>query len=240
MEKRKVNVGTIKDWLQVVAIVVAATWAIWKFIYEDRILPERIPPHVIMTSEMQKIGTKNSMTAIRVNVNINNTSHRKVYALSSWYHVAGSKIEGYSLDDTTFADAIEAKMNGKDGGGRIPRYFYDKDFEVIEAGALLDKGWWFEAGEEVSKSFVIFVPEGEYDLLRFWADIDVAKNTEPFVEKWEVKKGVLLNPLIYLKLDGFEEDSARVELYYPLGKHKELQEKYSLVHTKTYSELSLW
>jgi len=242
MEERKAKVSSIKDSLQTIAIVVAAVWAIWKFIYEDRILPERIPPHVIMTSEMQKIGTKNSMAAIRVNVNINNTSHRKVYALSCWYHIAGSKIEGYRADDTSFAEAIKVKMNGKDAGGRISRYFYDREIEVIEAGALLDSGWWFEAGEEVSKSFVIFVPEGKYDLLKFWTDINVAKNIEPFVVKWEVQKEGAIYPENYLKLDGFEEDSSRVEIYDPLkiSRHKELQESYHLVHTKTNSELSLW
>lgn len=234
------NMSTVKDWLQTIAIVVAAIWAVWKFIYEDRILPQKLPPHLIMASEMEIIGTKNSMTAIRVKVDIHNSSQRKIPVLSSWYHIAGSRIDSYELEDKDFSNALKKNMNDRNSNGRTPRYFYDKDFIIIEAGKLLDEGWWFEANEKFTKSFIVLVPANNYDLIKLQADVNVAKNIEPFFEKWEVNEDCSVSPLTYLRLDGFEQDSSRAEQYDPLAKHKELQADHHLVHTNTSSELSLW
>jgi hypothetical protein len=239
-ELKKWDVNIAKDWLQTIAIVMAAIWAIWKFIYEDRILPDRIPPHVIMTSEMEKIGSRDSITAIRVKVDIHNTSKRKVYVLSSWYHIAGSRIDTYDLANVDFSGALKNNMNDQNITRRTPRYFYDKDFTIVEAGKLLDNGWWFEADEEFSKSFIVFLPENKYDLIKLRADVNVAKHIEPFVDRWEVNEDCSVYPVTYLKLEGFESDTSRVERYDPLAKHKDIQSRHHLVHTNTASELSLW
>lgn len=239
MEERKRKVDSIKDWLQVMAIVTAALWAIWKFIYEDRILPERIPPHVIMTSEMEKIGQKNSLLAIRVRINVHNSSSRKVNVLTSWYQISAAKIRAYELDDSTFSASLEENMNGQ-FFTRLPRNFYDEVFQIIEAGKFLDNGWWFEADEKSSVDFVVYIPENKYDLIRLLAGINVGKNVEPFVFRWNVTEDCKFEQFTYLKMEGFEQDSSRVELYDPLGKHKKLQQKYHLVMTQTNSELSLW
>jgi hypothetical protein len=234
------NLSTVKDWLQTIAIVIAAIWAIWKFIYEDRILPDRLPPHLVMTSEMEKIGTRSSITAIRVKVDIHNTSKRKVYVLSSWYHIAGSRIDTYDLANVDFSGALKNNMNDQNSTRRNPRYFYDKDFMIVEAGKVLDNGWWFEADEKFSKSFIVFLPENKYDLIRLTADVNVAKNIDPFVDRWEINEDCSVYPVTYLKLEGFENDTSRVKRYDPLAKHKDIQSKYHLVHTNTASELSLW
>jgi hypothetical protein len=240
MEEKKWKVNTVKDWLQILAIVVAATWAIWKFIYQDRILPEKLPPHLVMTSEMEIIGVENSMTAVRVKVDIHNSSKRKIAVLSSWYHIAGSRIDSYELENTEFSAALKRNMNDRNIIKRTPRYFYDIDFMIIEAGKLLDESWWFEADEKFTKSFIVFVPANKYDLIKLRADVNVAKNIEPFVDRWEVDEDCSVYPVTYLKLEGFESDTSRVERYDPLAKHKDIQSKYHLVHTNTASELSLW
>lgn len=66
------TIATIRDIVEIVAIVAAGVWALYVFVYEQRIKPASEPPAILLTGSMQKVGQHNGLVQISYSATVRN------------------------------------------------------------------------------------------------------------------------------------------------------------------------
>ncbi len=235
----------VRNWVEVVAIILAGGWAYYRFVYEA----SKVRPLLVLSSSIEQVAGKrlqgrDSVICLRARVNITNRSQVRVYALGVWYKLTGTfLVRGPTQNpNDSSAYASFTKQRIKDGYRSASRHYYQTSGPVVSTGWFLEPEWWFEPDEEASASFLVFIPANRYDAVRLEVFVDQAKDQEPFHTRWGVAEDGSLEHETYLKLDGFAEDTLRVKPFEALTNpaQRPLAEKYSMFLGESVSELSLW
>lgn len=85
----KDTLDKVKIWVEVFAIVGAATLALWKFVYQDFLLPRSYKPSVKVSCKLEQVMITDSTVVVRLNYKIKNDSKRRKFILISRYQVTG-------------------------------------------------------------------------------------------------------------------------------------------------------
>jgi hypothetical protein len=90
----------LNAWVQTIAIIVAASWGIYTFVYKEITLPKSAPVNVSMDLQLKKIGTSVDkreqevpFVAVEMKVRATNPTSRSIYLLPSTW--GGSWEQGY-------------------------------------------------------------------------------------------------------------------------------------------------
>jgi len=166
--------------------IVGLTVTIISTYFKEVVEPRRQPATLCVTSSLKEISKTDQLTAVQVTINMKNSSTQKVIVLDSWFNVSGIEITPRENppNDTKFADEInQIIVNGASSLDHVYRYSQEKNNALITGGLLLDKTWYFDPGEETSANFVVYVPNGKYQLLRLYSNITLSKSDEVEVER---------------------------------------------------------
>lgn len=90
-----------KDFVEVVAIIVAGFWASCTFWYQE----SQRPAALAVSASLEEVGRRDGMALVRLNVHAVNRSNSKVYVPAFWYTVEGLRI---SRDDA--AEAVSPSV----------------------------------------------------------------------------------------------------------------------------------
>ena len=82
-------IATIRDIVEVVAIVAAGIWALYVFAYEQRIKPSSEPPELLVTGALHKLGVHNRLVQLAYNVTVRNVGHADVYIIGAAFVADG-------------------------------------------------------------------------------------------------------------------------------------------------------
>ncbi len=96
---KKDTLDKIKIWVEVFAIVGAATLALWKFVYQDFLLPRSYKPSVKVTCKLEQVATTDSTIVVRLNYKIKNDSKRRKFILISRYQITGQSYSKGNIFD---------------------------------------------------------------------------------------------------------------------------------------------
>jgi hypothetical protein len=234
----------IKNWVQTVAICLAGVWALYTFIYKESIAPARLPPHLDISAALQKVGRKGPLVSIRASVLMKNNSGTRVYVPASWFKMEVSRVARLErFSDSAYADFVRRSLN--EGDWSVPRLYADSQWHEVEAGWILDPRVvpppWFDPEQQGAREFMLYLPADEFDEVRFQVVFSFSsKEAHPLVYKWGTSKDGSLSVQQYVKLAGFEHDSAQVEDYDPKlnPAHRKLRDQ--LAFNPQVALLSLW
>lgn len=83
------TIAIVRDLVEVIAILAAGAWAIYTFIYEQRIVPASQPPSVTLTGSLQRIAERGGMVQMEYRATLRNTGHTRVYVIAEGFAAVG-------------------------------------------------------------------------------------------------------------------------------------------------------
>ena len=173
----------VRDVVEIVAIIAAGIWAIYTFVYIERIKPSYDTPQVTMTGTLQREGERNGLVAFRYNVLFRNTGHVQLVTIATAfsaiglrYASPGRRVSRQSSGVTTYErDAREVS--------RTPVY------RVVSLGNLAGgRGGLYEIdpGNEIPESGIFFVRRADFDEVLLTASLAYAKYKRHYPTKVSV------------------------------------------------------
>jgi len=230
----------VNTWVQIIAIIAAALWAIYTFVYKEITVPKSAPINVTLNLKLQKVGAgnikdKKPLVAIEMNVLTKNPSSLKIHLFPSVYVVYGYKIThavNEFLGNPTLKRSFQQDFFWS-------KHSAEEPWSIVTFGNLLEGTIDLKPGEEVTRTLVFYVPVGEYDCLRAHAIIPNAKDRRGIKLEWHLSREGPIVTVLRKKSDGNYEAIAR-------RKEKEeesweyLDERRELQQADTMSMISLW
>src|SRR5450755_4209345 len=86
------RLAAVRDVVEIVAILAAGLWAMYVFIYENRIKPALLEPTVSVTATMEALGHDRGLTAVRLDTHIVNVGTVRARFLAYSVTVLGSQV----------------------------------------------------------------------------------------------------------------------------------------------------
>lgn len=76
------TIAVIRDLVEVVAILAAGAWALYTFVYDQRIKPASEPPSVVLTGSLQRVGERGDKVQMQYHVTLRNTGQTRIYTIA--------------------------------------------------------------------------------------------------------------------------------------------------------------
>lgn len=166
--------GTVRDLVEIVAILAAGIWALYVFAYEQRIKPASEPPSLLVSASLHRAGERNGLVQLGFKGTVRNTGHSNVSIVALGFSANGV---GYTSKDTPSlshaSPGLALYQRDARVGSRVSVY------RQIELTRFVDKryggGITISPGEEVPFSGIFLVKSAEFDAITLYGSIAYAK-----------------------------------------------------------------
>lgn len=166
--------------VQLVAVV-GMTLGVAQFVFTTVYGPGVAGPHLTLTSTLEPVGNKEGRLAVKARITIENTGSRKIVLVDSLYRIIGQRVVGESEGANNKPLAFVKELGRAAASARpsvdsiaATRQADESQGAVVRVGQLVERGFWFEPGESMTREFVVHAPSGRYDLLRLGAELTIA------------------------------------------------------------------
>lgn len=174
LRRRRVAAVVVRDVIQGLALIVAAAWGGYTFIYKEIILPARSPAALVVTPTLEAIGRHGDTIMARATFHMVNRSGSKVYTPIIWYTVRGLKLEGIAPDDTTYLRQIGEAAEKPYPTARFSGF---SAVDLIGAGKLSNEvETWYDPGGEQTVEQILFIPADRYDAAQLQVEYLITKD----------------------------------------------------------------
>ncbi len=118
-------IATVRDVVEVVAIIAAGIWAFYVFAYENRIKPSLADPDVNVTTSMQRLSDRNGLIAVGLHLQLHNIGTVKAHFLGLAINVYGQRIVAVAPHVPLDREPRDYEFDGfYRPGSRIPVYSF--------------------------------------------------------------------------------------------------------------------
>lgn len=178
---------TLKNVVEIVAIIGAGIWGVYTFVYQAEIVPNLAPPTLSVTNTLEKAGTKGNTIAIHSTMTRSNVGQTGVRLLGLTYNVEGIKVR---FADTTERPAELAHQIHPSSTVSEARYYQEPQHgEVILRSGVLFKGGTdlpsstsaLNPGEALSRDLVFYADRSRFDLVRVQVRLYYSKESDPAI-----------------------------------------------------------
>jgi hypothetical protein len=196
--------------VQIVAVAGIAL-GVAQFVFTTVYGPAPAGPHLEVTSALERVGQRHGLDAVRARITLKNSGQRSIVVVDGVYRVVGGRLALAPDTEATFREKLALAVTDP-----LPGFFYadvSRDVtaeshkpRLVQAGQVINRGFWFEPGESWTREFVLYVPHGAYDLLSLSAlltvgehrylDLDQEPTSEPsgrYTRIYNGRKYVLMN-----------------------------------------------
>lgn len=152
----------LKDWLEIVAILAAASWALWTFYFSEVLKPKETRGFLQLVLDMAPAGDPQQIEGatylpIRIGLRATNPTKRKLEVSSGYLEVHAERLT--KADDDSFTPAKLTKDLEKEKAAR------SRFVGPAAAGSRIYlstffQGWIFDDGEVQQLSRLLWVPVG--------------------------------------------------------------------------------
>ncbi|MBV9333028.1 MAG: hypothetical protein JO146_03395 [Candidatus Eremiobacteraeota bacterium] len=157
-------VATLRDVVEVLAIVAAGIWAFYVFAYENRIKPAMASPDVDVKASMTRLSERNGLVAVGLHLQMHNVSTVQARFLGLAVNVYGERIlasrspqrEGATTSRYNFRGFFRAQP-------RVPVYGYAYVTNLGNPSST--QGTNLDPGDTIENDYTFYVPKGRFDLL---------------------------------------------------------------------------
>ena len=183
----------LRDVLQAFALLIAAAWGLYTFVYKEVIVPRNRPAALVVTPMLEAIGRQGDMVLARATFQMANHSDSKVYVPAMWYAIRGLKLEGVEQDDSTYLRQL-----GEDAQKPFPsaRFSQFSAVEVLGTGKVsTEVETWFEPDAEQRVEQILLIPANRYDAAQLQVQYLISKDVHEVKEiRWRTTAEGDLDP----------------------------------------------
>jgi hypothetical protein len=156
----------VRDIVEVVAIIAAGIWALYTFVYVERIKPAGEPPSVVLTGSLHRLGERNGLVQMEYQATLRNTGQTRVNVIAVAFTVNGTKYA------TTRTPTTVSPYSGTTEYFRTGRVLFIRPvFRAVDltrfAKPEYGGGYEIGPGEQIPYSGVFLVRRSEFDALTF-------------------------------------------------------------------------
>lgn len=165
----------VRDVVEVVAIILAGIWAIYTFVYVERIKPAMEEPRVLLSGSLQKLGEQRGLVALEFNMTMRNAGSTNVYLIASAFTATGVRFtsSGTPTTATLFKGALKIYTRDARTLSRTPVY------RLVNLTRYADSryggGFEITPGEAIPFSSVFLVRKRDFDEVSLDASIGYTK-----------------------------------------------------------------
>jgi hypothetical protein len=190
----------LRDVLQAFALLIAAAWGLYTFVYKEVIVPRNRPAALVVTPVLEAIGRRGDMVLARATFLMANHSDSKVYVPAMWYSVRGLKLESVEQDDSAYV-----RQNRENAA----KPFATARFSQFTAADLVGSGkvsteveTWFEPGAEQRVEQLLYIPADRYDAAQLQVQYLISKDIHEVKEiSWRTTDQGDLDPRLVFTAD---------------------------------------
>lgn len=166
--------STIRDVVEIVAIVAAGAWAFYVFVYENRIKPSFAKPDVNVTASMQRLSIHNGLIAVDLHVGLHNIGTVPARFLAVAYNVYGQRVMSQTPPPHKADPGID--YDGSDftrAGSRVAVYTWA--YVDTQGNPLSPHETALDPGNTIENDRIFYVPQGRFDFLTLGIDAPYTK-----------------------------------------------------------------
>lgn len=190
----------LRDALQAFALLIAAAWGLYTFVYKEVYVPRNRPASLVVTPVLEAIGRRGNLVLARATFEMVNHSDSKVYVPAMWYSVRGLKLESVDQDDSVYL-----RQNRENAQQPYPT----ARFSQFTAADLVGQGkvsteveTWFEPGAEQRVEQLLYIPADRYDAAQLQVQYLISKDIHDVKEiRWNTTPQGDLNPRMVFTRD---------------------------------------
>lgn len=224
---------TINTWVQTIAILGAAIWALSTFVFKEIVVPKSAPINISLNLQLKKIGAKAvrkaDLVAIEMRVSATNPSSRTVYFFPTYWIANGYRIAPAEQDEAATIKAVNEAIKSHQQVYR----FANAESAAVLAGGMLFEDVYLRPGESVARTLVFYAPPDRYDLVEVQTLIATAQDMRGIELAWEVGADLALEPKLY-RIDG----DKRQLIPKPVGGYIDVKREFQM--SVSAAQLSLW
>jgi hypothetical protein len=183
----------LRDVLQAFALMVAAAWGLYTFVYKEVIVPRNRPAALVVTPVLEAIGRRGDTVLAKATFQMENTSDSKVYVPAIWYMVRGLKLEGVEQEDSTYLRQLGENAQQPYPTARFSRF---TGYDLLAAGKVnTEVETWFEPGAEQRVEQILLIPADRYDAAQLQVEYLISKDVREVKEiQWRTTEHGDLEP----------------------------------------------
>ena len=180
----------VRDVVEVVAIVLAGIWALYTFVYEERIKPAGEPASIVVTGSLQRQAERNGLVELAYDVTLKNTGSTRVYIAAAGFAADGIRFTASPLyqrrPDGSFTEYDrDAHMSYRRSVYRVEQF-------TKYANKSFTSGYDIGPGEEVPYSGFFAVRRSDYDEVVMYASIAYGKLDKTYPTRSELRSGAII------------------------------------------------
>ena len=107
---RRLHAGRVREIVEVAAILLAGLWALYVFVYENRIKPALAPPTLSIDVQMRHVGNDGNLAVVRIDETIRNPGTTAVFFLGHAITVLGSNAIALKSSQPATADSTSNEL----------------------------------------------------------------------------------------------------------------------------------
>lgn len=195
-------IATLRDIVEVVAILAAGAWAIYTFVYEQRIKPAGEPPSLVLSGSLQRAGERSGMIQMVYHAVLRNNGQTRVYVIAQAIVAEGLR---YTPQGTP---ATRTLQPGLTEFTRSARVSVSKPIYIVQQmstyeNAAYPGGYDIDPGETVPFSGIFLVRKGDFDAVALSGSIGYTKYRGVYPTKVTALPGGALHFLDVAKKPGY-------------------------------------
>lgn len=167
-------IATVRDIVEIVAILAAGIWAFYVFAYENRIKPALANPDVDVAASIQRIGRHNGLSAIGLRVRLHNIGTVRAHFLAMAVNVYGQRVMETQPSISRDRNPLGYNFNGYyRTGPKTPLFTYAYVTQLGNPATKVDTA--LDPGMTIENYRTFYVPDGRFDLLTVGIDTAYTK-----------------------------------------------------------------
>jgi hypothetical protein len=170
-------VETVRDIVEIVAIVLAGCWAIYVFVYENRIRPASAPPEITIAGQLIREGHRDGFEIVDVRTQIKNVGTVTVEYLGFAETLRGSAFLPRAQHASEHPNEMERTPFYSFGR---PVIIYQRAFVTSAGNAAEEHGIYLGVGQEYDANSVVYVPAA-YNHIVLYASGAYARETNAVI-----------------------------------------------------------
>ena len=172
--ERNEPLGTLRDAVEIVAIVAAGLWALYVFAYEQRLKPASAPPSLRLTGSLYKVGTHNGLVQLAIKATISNNGSTDASLIATGFTADGLR---YAPNSTP---AVDRAINGltiyqRDARVASRTVIYRTVEMTRLASPKYSSSFTLQPGQELPYSEIFAIKAGEFDAVALYGSIAYSK-----------------------------------------------------------------
>jgi hypothetical protein len=172
--------GSIRDVVEIVAIVAAGAWAFYTFVYENQIKPANERAEVQIESSLTRLGQSHGLVAVQSHVVIRNVGVSDIWLYGFAETVTGSTVRPAPPAATASGTGAATYVQAEPGWvERAKATVYSLGFLTHLADARADDELNLRPGQSAPFDRLIYVPAGRFDELDTFVSMRFSSKGKP-------------------------------------------------------------